>query len=69
MAKAILIAEDADDDVLIVLEALKKAGATNPVLTVNDGDLAVAYLKGEGIYANREKYPLRSLRISGNERC
>lgn len=58
MAKAILIAEDTEDDVLVVLDALEKAGIKNPILTVGDGDLAIAYLNGDGRYADRDKFPL-----------
>jgi CheY-like chemotaxis protein len=61
MAKAILIADDFDDDVLMVKLALAKADIKNPVLAVDDGDQAIAYLKGEGKYANREKFPLPGL--------
>jgi CheY-like chemotaxis protein len=33
----------------------------NPVFVVSDGEEAVAYLKGEGKYADRYEYPLPSL--------
>jgi CheY-like chemotaxis protein len=53
----ILVADDNPDDVLLVRMAFKKAGVTSPLTTVSDGAQVVQYLKGEGIYADREKFP------------
>src|SRR4029079_5971139 len=33
----------------------------NPVQTVSDGDLALSYLKGDGAFANRDRFPLPSI--------
>ncbi len=41
--------------------ALKKTGIANPLQVVDDGQKAVAYLEGSGIYGNREVYPRPSL--------
>jgi CheY-like chemotaxis protein len=57
----ILLAEDLESDVLLVRRALKQARIVNPLQVVNDGEQAIAYLKGEGKYANRGEYPLPSL--------
>ncbi len=57
----ILLAEDREDDILLILRAFKKGGINNPLHVVRDGDEAVAYLKGEGRYFNREEYPLPDL--------
>ena len=61
MAKAILIAEDDENDAVLLKLALQKAGVENPVFTMNDGDQVIAYLKGDTPYANREKFPLPSV--------
>ena len=58
MDNAILVVDDNDEDVMAVLMALRDAGVKNPVQTVSDGDLALAYLKGDGAFANRDKFPL-----------
>jgi CheY-like chemotaxis protein len=58
MDNAILVADDNDDDVMGILMALRNAGVKNPVQTVSDGDLALAYLRGHGAFANRERFPL-----------
>ncbi|HEX4646497.1 MAG TPA: response regulator [Verrucomicrobiae bacterium] len=56
--KPILIAEDSEDDVVFLKHAFKHLGIVNPVYIVHDGDETIAYLKGEGQFADREKYPL-----------
>jgi CheY-like chemotaxis protein len=57
----ILLAEDRDDDVILIRRAFKKANILNPLHVVGDGEEAIAYLKGEGQYANRAEYPLPDL--------
>jgi len=42
----ILLADDSEDDVLLMKRALTKAGLSNPVHVVNDGYETVEYLKG-----------------------
>jgi len=54
----ILLVEDRADDVLLVLRAFQKAGLTNPVQVVRNGEEAIAYLSGEGKFKNRAEYPL-----------
>jgi CheY-like chemotaxis protein len=54
----ILIADDSDDDVALLKHAFKHLGIANPVYSVTDGDETVSYLKGEGRYAAREKFPV-----------
>jgi CheY-like chemotaxis protein len=54
----ILLAEDEDTDALLMLRAFRKACIVNPLLRVKDGDEAISYLAGEGIYADRNAYPL-----------
>jgi len=57
----ILLAEDDEDDILLVRRAFKDLGILNPLHVVRDGDEAMAYLKGVGEYSNRAEYPLPSL--------
>lgn len=57
----ILIAEDEEDYVLLIQKAFAEAGLKNPVHVVSTGLEAMAYLKGEGRYANREEFPLPDL--------
>jgi len=57
----ILLAEDNKDHVLLIQRAFRQSGLVNPIHCVNDGEQAIAYLKGEGAYANRAEYPLPCL--------
>lgn len=53
----ILQVEDNEDDILLLRLAFKRAGITNPVQAVTDGQKAMDYLSGKGDYADRKKYP------------
>ena len=55
---AILVAEDNQDDWLLLQRALTKARVLNPIFSVHDGEETVAYLEGSAPYNDREKYPL-----------
>lgn len=55
--KAILIADDNLGDVLAIKLVLTEAKITNPLHSVEGGDEAIAYLAGEGQYADRSAYP------------
>jgi len=57
----ILLVEDREDDVLIIARAFAEAKLDNEVRVVSDGETAIQYLKGEGQYADREKFPLPQL--------
>ena len=59
--EVILLAEDNEDHVLLTRRAFKMAGLLNPLVVVENGEEAIAYLKGEGKYANRSEYPLPTL--------
>jgi len=61
MVKQILIADDDAEDVEGILRVLKKAGRANPVVAVTDGEETLAYFKGAGPFADREKFPLPSV--------
>lgn len=54
---AVLLVEDNPDDALLMKSAWKAAGNTNAMPTVSDGEQALEYLNGSGIYADRQKYP------------
>lgn len=44
----ILIAEDNEDDILLIREAFEEVNMINRVAVVRDGEEAMAYLRGEG---------------------
>lgn len=52
--KVILLVEDNPDDEALTLRALKKNNISNEVVVAHDGEEALAYLFGEGMYAGRD---------------
>ena len=56
--QTILLADDNPDDALLMKLAFRKAGIINPIQVVKDGIEAVEYLKGEGPFSNRKRFPL-----------
>jgi CheY-like chemotaxis protein len=57
----ILLAEDGEDQVMLIRRAFAKANFLNPLHVVSNGEEAIAYLEGEGKYASRDEYPLPTL--------
>src|SRR5437867_1936099 len=57
----ILLAEDSENDVQMFRRAFQQAGIDVPVHVVSDGEEAIAYLSGEGKFAQRAEYPLPDL--------
>lgn len=54
----ILLVEDNEDDAFFMRQAVKDADIVNPLVHVEDGQQAIDYLDGQGVYADRQKYPL-----------
>ncbi len=59
----ILIVEDSKDDYFLLSHALAKNGIQNPVHWAKDGVEAIEYLRGQGIYADRNRYPIPKVLI------
>ena len=53
----ILIVEDEAHDVEFLKRAFQRSGVNNPIRAVENGVQAVAYLRGEGKYADRVAFP------------
>ena len=72
---AILIVDDDANDQFLIQTALRRGGAAEPIFAVNDGAEAIAYLRGEGQYSDRDffKFPtfiltdLKMPRVNGFE--
>jgi len=54
----ILLVEDDPDSVTLLQRAFRKAGLTNALQVVEDGEQAVRYLSGQEPYADPERHPL-----------
>ena len=63
MAKCptILLVEDDPNDVLLVRMAFQRSSAGIPITVATNGQEAVQYLRGEGVYANRNQHPFPDL--------
>ena len=59
-----MLVEDSEDDLEMMRFAFRKAGVENPVRELHNGDEAMAYLRGEGDYSDRERYPLPCIIIT-----
>jgi CheY-like chemotaxis protein len=57
----ILLAEDREDDIILIQRAFKAGGIRYPLMVVRDGEEAISYLSGAGRYSNRELYPVPAL--------
>lgn len=58
LSKTILLVEDNEDDVFAMKRALRHAHITNPLQVVTDGQQALDYLSGTGMYTDRTRFPL-----------
>lgn len=59
----ILLIEDDPNDVLLIKRAFRKVNNKYSINFVDNGEDAIAYLKGDNNYSDREQYPLPSLII------
>ena len=61
--KTILLVDDSENDLFLMRTAFKKAELNSPLQEVNNGEEAIAYLKGEGRYSDRNQFPLPTVMI------
>jgi CheY-like chemotaxis protein len=57
----ILYAEDEENDVFFMQRAVEKAGISNPLVVVPDGQAVIDYCSGSHCYSNRHEHPLPCL--------
>src|SRR5205823_717267 len=57
----ILVADDSENDVMLLKLAFEKASFCSPVRTVCNGEEAIAYLEGTSQFADRTQYPLPAI--------
>jgi len=60
-ARMVLLVEDNPDDALLIRHAFNKAKLPNPLQVVEDGETALEYLSGQGVYADRTRFPIPGL--------
>jgi CheY-like chemotaxis protein len=59
----ILLVEDDPGDVFRIQRAFRKANAVSPLEVVTDGEQAIHYLQGQGVYQDRDRYPVPVLML------
>jgi CheY-like chemotaxis protein len=57
----ILLAEDRDDDVVLIRKSFEKALVPHTFFVVKNGEETISYLAGEGRFSNRAEFPLPDL--------
>jgi CheY-like chemotaxis protein len=55
--QTILLAEDSDDEVIIIESAFQQGGWPQPLIRVKNGQEVIAYIEGTGKYVDRKKFP------------
>lgn len=63
MTGTVLYVENDDNDIFLFHRALKRIGFAYRFESCRNGREAVAYLRGDGLYADRERYPLPTLLV------
>ena len=61
--QTVLLVDDSQDDIFLMCTAFKKAEFNSPLQEVHNAEEAIAYLKGEGVYSDRNHYPLPSVML------
>lgn len=56
--QTILLVDDSENDLLLMRAAFKMAECNSLLQEVRNGEEAIAYLKGEGLYCDRNQFPL-----------
>jgi CheY-like chemotaxis protein len=56
--QTILLVDDSQDNRILMREAFAMAKCNHPLQEASNGEEAIAYLKGEGPYSDRNKFPL-----------
>ena len=59
----LIVVEDDGNDVVLLQRAFRKSNLLNPLVFLPDGEVARAYLAGEGRYADRAVHPLPVLML------
>ena len=57
----VLVADDSESDIFFLLRAFSASRVKNPVYVVRSGAEAIAYLAGEGTFANRARFPIPAI--------
>jgi CheY-like chemotaxis protein len=59
----ILVVDDSDSDGVLMRAVFERAGFVLPLRFVSDGLDAIGYLRGDGVYADRARFPLPTVML------
>ena len=59
----VLLVDDSDNDGTLMRIVFERAGFVQPLRFARDGVVAIEYLRGDGIYADRTQYPLPTVML------
>ncbi len=59
----ILLVDDSENDALLMCTVFDRAGLGQPLRFARDGDQAIAYLRGDGVYRDRAQFPLPTVML------
>jgi hypothetical protein len=65
--QTILLVDDSENDLALMRVGIQKGPCSLPLQEVRNGEEAIAYLSGEGLYGDREKFPLPTVSAFGPE--
>ncbi|MCX6952898.1 MAG: response regulator [Verrucomicrobia bacterium] len=54
----VLLVDDSANDALLMRTIFGRAGFVQPLQFARDGEEAIAYLRGDGLYQDRKRFPL-----------
>lgn len=54
----VLLVDDSENDALLMRTMFRRAGFVQPLQYARDGEEAIAYLRGDGPYKDRKRFPL-----------
>src|ERR1700722_5166213 len=54
----VLLVDNSEEDILLMRAVFERAGRAEPFRSVRDGEEAIAYLRGDGAYGDRGRFPL-----------
>lgn len=56
--QVVMLAEDDENDAVLIQRAFTKLHIKNPIHRVKNGDEAIAYFEGAGVYQDRKRFPI-----------
>ena len=59
----ILIADDSENDIVLLRMAFRKAEFSASIFDIQNGEEAIAYLNGDGAFSDRTRFPLPILML------